>query len=349
MKKFILLILTVFMTVSLFAQDAKSTGLTDKEVQNFAKYLNSISEDMENAFGYDENPDYLSEKADYLKAQKILAKYGFTGSNVVEKYAMLGRCIGVLSIEKSGAMELFKAMGMNPMAAQMAYISQKDYDVVERNWDAIAKALDYEGMMEETEQEDDDYEYQSQMDDFMSSLMGMLSSSSSAAPKKTDNKAIRATFDSEVKAYRDYLNKFDASSKKDIGFIYKKYDKANASKYKLESKNGSNYMADETGYTFKSFSPKLEGTQAEVYFKMNTVGAAVYYTMDKDDASEYIESTKTEVDKWDIYSCGSGREIVYYLTDGRIVHVWMEGNDNGKAILETDSIKLEGVYSYSPF
>lgn len=347
MKKLALLVLAAFMTVSLFAQNAKSTGLTDKDVQNFAKYLNSISDDMENAFGDMEDPSYLSTKADYSKAQKILSKYGFTGTNVVEKYAMLGRCIGVLSVEKSGAMDMFKAMGLDPMASQMVYINQKDYDVVERNWDAIAKALDYEGMLEEEEPEQDDY--QVQMDDMMSVLMGMFGSGNSATPQRTGNKANKATFDSEVKVFKEYLNKFDASSKKDIGFIYKKYDKANASKYKLESKNGSNYMADETGYNFQSFSSKLEGTQAEVYFQMNTVGAAVYYTMDKDDASDYIESTKTKVDKWDIYSCGNGREIVYYLTDGRVVHVWMQGNDEGKAILETDSIKLEGVYSYSPF
>ena len=111
----------------------------------------------------------------------------------------------------------------------------------------------------------------------------------------------------------------------------------------------NNYMTSETGYTFMSYSNKLEGTSAEVYFKMNTIGTAVYYTMDKDEASDYVESTKTNVDKWDIYSCGSGREIVYYLTDGRTVHVWMDANDESKAVLETDTIKLEGQYSYSPF
>ncbi|MBQ0050775.1 MAG: hypothetical protein KBT11_01780 [Treponema sp.] len=149
MKKIILLVLTVFMTAALYAQNAKSTGLTDKDVQNFAKHFNSISADMEKAFGDGaENQGYISKKADYLKAEKILAKYGFTGTDAVEKYAMLGRCVGVLTVEKSGAMEMYKAMGMagmDPMAAQRPYINQKDYEVVERNWAAVAKAIAYEG------------------------------------------------------------------------------------------------------------------------------------------------------------------------------------------------------------
>ncbi|MCQ2572865.1 MAG: hypothetical protein MJ182_03120 [Treponema sp.] len=152
MKKFALLILTVFMTVSLFAQNAKSTGLTDKDVQNFAKHFNSINEDMEKAFGDDaQDASYLAVKADYLKAEKILAKYGFSGTNTVEKYAMIVRCVAVLTVEKSGALEMYKAMGMegmDPMAAQRPYINQKDYEVVEKNWAAIAKAIDFESLME---------------------------------------------------------------------------------------------------------------------------------------------------------------------------------------------------------
>lgn len=151
MKKIALLILTVFMTVSLFAQNAKSTGLTDKDVQNFAKHFNSINEDMENALGDIEDANYLTVKAEYLKAEKILVKYGFTGANAVEKYAMIARCVAVLSVEKSGVLEMYKAMGMegmDPMAAQRPYINQKDYEVVEKNWAAIAKAIDFEGMQD---------------------------------------------------------------------------------------------------------------------------------------------------------------------------------------------------------
>lgn len=358
MKKLFVLIVSVLMSVSAFAQNAKSTGLTDSDVRNFAKNYNALNAEMERTFGDSENPSYVTSKVEYAKAEKILAKYGFSGSNTVEKFAMMTRCIGLVNIEKSGALEMYKSMGMNPFASQMQYINQVDYEVVERNWNAIAKAIDFEGIYEEAENEsaadrkrleEEEAEYQAGINEMMSSIMGMMGSGN-FAPNKTDSKALKSTFDSEVKLFKEYLNKFDASSKKDIGFIYKKYDKANASKYKLESKNSmAKYMTSETGYTFCSYSPKFEGTQAEVYFQMNTVGTAVYYTMDKDDASDYVESTKAKVDTWDIYTCGRGREIVYYLTDGRIVHVWMDGTDICKAVLETDSIKLEGVYTYSPF
>lgn len=148
MKKIFVLVLTVFMAVSVFAQNAKSTGLTDKDVQNIAKHINSINEDMEKAFGDAEDAGYLEVKADYAKAEKILSKYGITGANSVEKYAMVVRCVALLTIEKSGVMEMYKAMGMDPMAAQMPYISQKDYEVVDRNWAVISKALDYEDYLD---------------------------------------------------------------------------------------------------------------------------------------------------------------------------------------------------------
>ncbi|MCQ2576475.1 MAG: hypothetical protein MJ162_06995 [Treponema sp.] len=149
MKKLFVMFVALFMAAAVFAQNVKSTGLTDKDVQNFAKHYNSINEDMEKALGSAEDQSYLSVKADYLKAEKILAKYGFTGENTVEKYAMIVCCVSVLAVEKSGVLEMYKAMGMegmDPVAAQRAYINQKDYEVVERNWAAVAKAIDYEGM-----------------------------------------------------------------------------------------------------------------------------------------------------------------------------------------------------------
>ncbi len=137
------MLFSVLIAVTVFAQNAKSTGLTDNDVKNFASNFNKINTEMEKAFGDLEDLGYLESKAEYAKAEKILAKYGFTGSNAVEKFVMMERCIGLVNIEKSGAMEMYRTMGMNnPFASQMQYINQADYEVVERNWDVIAKAID---------------------------------------------------------------------------------------------------------------------------------------------------------------------------------------------------------------
>ena len=65
------------MTAFLFAQNAASTGLTDKDIQNFAKNYNAISNELEKAFGDAEDTSFVHKKSEYLKAEKILNKYGF--------------------------------------------------------------------------------------------------------------------------------------------------------------------------------------------------------------------------------------------------------------------------------
>lgn len=346
MKKFALLILTVFMTVSLFAQNAKSTGLTDKDVQNFAKHFNAITEDMENALGDIEDANYLTVKAEYQKAEKILAKYGFTGTNAVEKYAMIARCFAVLSVEKSGVLEMYKAMGMegmDPMAAQRPYINQKDYEVVDRNWDAIAKAVDYEGGQEEAEeesifdrkrqkQEEDDY--QAQVGDMMSSLMGMLANDGlkknglDFSSKKTKGK------EAEINELKSYTKKF-AAGKKDVGLLYKKYDARNASKWKLMAKYKSTDFMPDDGLFFTS------SIDDDNYFRFSTSGATVVLNNDWNTDSSWA------ADSWEIYHMEDADDMAYevvFHTKKGIIHFFWKGD---KAVLENDAFKLEGSGVYS--
>lgn len=342
MKKFALLILTVFMTVSLYAQNAKSTGLTDKDVQNFAKHFNAINEDMENALGDIEDGSYLTVKAEYLKAEKILAKYGFTGANAVEKYAMINRCVAVLSVEKSGVLEMYKAMGMkgmDPMAAQRPYINQKDYEVVEKNWAAIAKAIDFEGREEESvfdrkrqKQEEDDY--QAQIGDMMSSLMGMHANDDlkknglDYSSKKTKDK------EAEINELKSYTKKF-AAGKKDVGLLYKKYDARNASKWKLMAKYKSTDFMPDDGLFFTS------SIDDDNYFRFSTSGATVVLNNDWNTDSSWA------ADSWEIYYMEDADDMAYevvFHTKKGIIHFFWKGD---KAVLENDAFKLEGSGCYS--
>jgi len=340
MKKFILLVLTVFMTVSLFAQNAKSTGLTDKDVQNFAKHFSAISAEMERTFGDAENQNYVQKKSDYVKAEKILNKYGFTGSNVVEKYAMMSSCIGIINLEKSGMAAMF---GKGAMAAQMKYINQDDYDVVERNWDVLTKAINVDGINEEVDEEiaeerrrdeEEEAEYQAQVNAMMADIMGMFN------PEKMKQQAAKETAANEankaaaIKEYKTYAKKL-ASGKKDAGMLYKKYDSKNASKWKLSTKyKATDFMPDDGLYFTKSFD-------SENYFRFGTQGISIIVD------GEWENDTTLASDSWEIYSNEKGGyEVVFHTKKGIIHFYWNDWNDE-KAYLENDSVKIEGEGHYS--
>ncbi len=335
MKKFAFLILTVFMTVSLFAQNAKSTGLTDKDVQNFAKHFSAISAEMERAFGDSENQDFLQKKSDYVKAEKILNKYGFTGSNVVEKYAMKSSCIGVINLEKSGMAAI---LGKGALAAQMKYINQNDYDVVERNWDVLAKAINIDGINEEVDEEiaeerrrdeEEEAEYQAQVNAMMADLMGMLGGSESTF--SAANEANKAAAINEYKTYGKKL----ASGKKDVGMLYKKYDSKNASKWKLSTKyKSTDFMPDDGLYFTKSFD-------SENYFRFGTQGISIIVD------GEWETDSSLASTSWEIYSNGEGGYEVVFHTKKGVIHFYWNDWNNEEAYLENDSVKIEGEGHYS--
>jgi len=148
MKKLFCLLLSACMFLGLFAQSVKSTGLTDSDVKNFAKNLPKIEAELnklEIQFAGDVG---FSDIAAYEKAADILLKFGVSGDNACEKINMICLCYGVATIDKTMAdldaesKAILQALGQDPAAQYRALINDKDFKIVEKNYDALAKALE---------------------------------------------------------------------------------------------------------------------------------------------------------------------------------------------------------------
>lgn len=119
MKKIVALVISLFLAVSLFAQSVPSTGLTDKDVKNFIK--------------------------NYPTFEKEAEKIGISGPNRAEKLSMIGYCAAVCAIEQemdAETLAMMKAMGLeDPAASIRVLINEKDYEVVKKNYAALAKII----------------------------------------------------------------------------------------------------------------------------------------------------------------------------------------------------------------
>ena len=82
MKKFISIIAAIFICACVFAQTAKSTGLTDSDVQSFCKNYNKIYTELEKVgvVVTDTESLVLSASAQ-VTVNKVLNKYGVSGNN----------------------------------------------------------------------------------------------------------------------------------------------------------------------------------------------------------------------------------------------------------------------------
>lgn len=148
MKKLVILFASAFMCLALFAQNAKSTGLTDADVKNFAKNYTKIEEELnklDTAFSMETG---LADEAAYVKAAEILLKFGISGNNTTEKLNMICYCFAVATYDRTLAdldeesKALLKALGQDPLAEYRALTNEKDYKVVEKNYDILAKAFE---------------------------------------------------------------------------------------------------------------------------------------------------------------------------------------------------------------
>lgn len=143
MKKIVSLIVSLFLTVSLFAQGAASTGLTDKDVKNFIKNYPTFVKETEK-FDIDESD--LAALAAYGEVELLLEKIGISGPNRAEKLSMIGYCTVVCAIDQemdAETLAMMKAIGLeDPAAAIRPLINEKDYEVVRKNYAALAKVLE---------------------------------------------------------------------------------------------------------------------------------------------------------------------------------------------------------------
>lgn len=143
MKKIVALIVSLFLAVSIFAQGVPSTGLTDKDVKNFIKNYPTFVKEAEK---FDVDDSDLAALSAYGEIEMLLEKIGISGPNRAEKLSMIGYCITVCAIDQemdAETLAMMKALGLeDPAASIRSLINEKDYEIVKKNYAALAKALE---------------------------------------------------------------------------------------------------------------------------------------------------------------------------------------------------------------
>lgn len=156
MKRLLILATTCALATTAFAQNAKSTGITDADVKSWAKNLKAIEVDFNDA-GISRDDIASASKQDKAKAETILQKHGIAAPNRVNKLAMINQC-ATLVMAESGAMAgmdantmaMLKQMGVDPFAELKQNTNQKDCKVVKANEKAVIAAMN--GMDEASSQ-----------------------------------------------------------------------------------------------------------------------------------------------------------------------------------------------------
>ena len=139
MKKLLVLITLLGLTFSLFAQEAKATGLTDKDVDAFCKNYESIYVEMDK-LGIDmQDPNSVmqAEAAD-SQASKILNKQGISGKNSFEKVKVICYGYAVEYYDSTFASDpqtalLLKKLGRDPMAEIRSKVAEEDQAVIKNH------------------------------------------------------------------------------------------------------------------------------------------------------------------------------------------------------------------------
>lgn len=135
MKKLVSILFSLLFVAMAFAQEVKSTGITDQDVKNYAKNFKTITKEL----------DKLKDD-DFSKIDVILEKNGISGPNRFQKFDMLMKCteVAVYDYQISSNPEtakLLQSMGMDPLAETRKLINQKDFDVVNANVELLADLM----------------------------------------------------------------------------------------------------------------------------------------------------------------------------------------------------------------
>lgn len=144
MKKIFLLLVSLIMVLNLYAQNAKSVGLSDNDVKNWAKNCVSIQKEVEKS-GISTEGSFTVAKNERQKAEGILQKYGISNPNSIEKYSVILQCAAVLKAENEldeQSKAMLKLMKVDPFADLKKNINSKDYDVVAANSKSVLRAID---------------------------------------------------------------------------------------------------------------------------------------------------------------------------------------------------------------
>ena len=150
MKKLTLIFAAIFICTCLFAQNAKSVGLTDSDVKSFCKNYSNIYTELQKVGVVVTDTESLALSASQqVTVNKVLNKYGVTGSNAYDKVVAIayGYAVGkydeTLSADPQTA-ALMKSFGMDPMAEIRAKVADNDQKIVNNNMAALTKVFDEE-------------------------------------------------------------------------------------------------------------------------------------------------------------------------------------------------------------
>ena len=338
-KRFLTVCLMLAVTLSLFAEPA-STGLTDSDVKNWAKNLNSIVKDLQN-LGVWSGDSINASVSQKNKVDAVLNKYGISGSNCIDKFGMITTCaIVVVAASELDAQSaaLLKAMGMDPMAELKKNCNSKDYAVVEANSKAVAKAyqnldtssIDYDTASNAAA----DYAYGN---DDLADLYSRLGNAFAQVAAEDEGSRKKAGSNENTESIKKLYDQMKAA-KGDSGIIYK--SKTNGSKYKkIEVPEGLSivlYYGD-------------EGNEIDWTFNLATKKAKLDFTWVG--KTQTINYTITKVDYYHINMDsglgGEGNEYIISTKEGLVFHFFDEWTFDGNQFAKTVGIKgvsLEALF-----
>ena len=144
MKKIFALFVIVSISLCVFAQNAKSVGLKDSDVKNWAKNCVTIQKELKK-LGLDENDTYTESMKEKAAVEKVLEKNGISAPNSIDKYATILQCAAVLKAESEldeESLAMMKLLKVDPIGDLKKNINTKDYNVVNSNKKAVLKAVD---------------------------------------------------------------------------------------------------------------------------------------------------------------------------------------------------------------
>ncbi|MBR4791464.1 MAG: hypothetical protein IK024_11285 [Treponema sp.] len=358
-KKIVLFTLCFSFAFVLFAEP-KSTGITDSDVKNYAKNFDSIQKELDKLGVLTDDNNIQATAKQKADVDKILQKYGISGSNCIEKFGMISACAAVLVGESeldAESIALMKSFGLDPMAELKKYTNSKDFAVVQANSKAVVNAVknadtsSYSGSSSSYDSASDDYSYS---DAELADLYSRLGASAQDVASQTSDLSMNEINEQgkAVKKLYDQVSK----AKGDSGFIYK--SEVNASKYKkTDYKKGTvisigDNEADEDidiGASYIQWKFDLDKKKAELKFvwkdavadrsnyvsgmKINSTDKTINYTIT---SVEYY-FVKGATDR----SYGDSMEYVIKTKEGPVFHFWIAWDGDYNAFRK--KIAINGV------
>lgn len=161
MKKLFFCLFTFAISFTLFAQTAKSTGLTDSDVKAFCENYSTIQNELSKAgIDLDSTSTNLEPSTASLRVNMILNKNGISGPKPLYKIEAIVSSYAIEKYEAEIAKDpqaaaLLKNMGLDPMKEMKARVSDSDRTIVRNNFTAVSKVFDDEITASNLSEEDE--------------------------------------------------------------------------------------------------------------------------------------------------------------------------------------------------